>query len=233
MHSLLQIMAVSIAILAFSAGVLFIVLWAFSMGGGPNGEMVATSYLWSWFWPLIWAYRWTAGKVAGRGDRRTACSGSSTARLQVGLPDGERPRTIREAKEHLAGMIVEEAKVIGAPLTEIEKKMLYFSEGGWTLPDMKKVGLEFSLDYDHAEYEQKIGSIISRIQSRLGEEDRETWERALRKLADGDHYLLVLVEMAAPNRNAAGRGVKLLILALVFLGLGVVDIWFRRWLRDH
>ena len=45
----------------------------------------------------------------------------------------------REAKEFLVARIVEEARREGVPLSEVERKMLYFSETGWTLPDMMQI----------------------------------------------------------------------------------------------
>ena len=44
-------------------------------------------------------------------------------------------------------------------------RMLYFTETGWTLPDMKQVSSDFDRDYDQGEYEQKIGGLVSKIQS--------------------------------------------------------------------
>lgn len=45
----------------------------------------------------------------------------------------------REAKEFLISELVAEAQRENVPLSEIERKMLYFTESGWTLPDMMKV----------------------------------------------------------------------------------------------
>jgi len=42
----------------------------------------------------------------------------------------------REAKEFLVAKIAEEAQREGVPLSEVERKMLCFSETGWTLPDI-------------------------------------------------------------------------------------------------
>jgi len=142
-------------------------------------------------------------------------------------------RTIREAKEYLVGIIVEEAKRNGAPLTEVERKMLYFTETGWTLPEMKEVSSEFDRDHDQDKYEQKIASLIGGIQARLTDEERMAWERALEKLSEGDHYLLVLVDAANPVRKGAKHNLKMLIIGLVFLALAALGTWFRGWLRDH
>jgi hypothetical protein len=75
-------------------------------------------------------------------------------------------RTVRVAKEYLVGKIVEEAKRQGVALSEIERKMLYFSETDWTLPDMMTVSAEFDRDYDQDEYERKIGGLVNGIKAR-------------------------------------------------------------------
>jgi hypothetical protein len=101
-------------------------------------------------------------------------------------------RTEREAKEYLAGRIVEEAKYEGTPLTEVERKMLYFTETGWTLPDMMAVNKEFERDYDEDGYEQKIGGLAAKIQDR---------DDAVLKLSEGDHYLLILINTTPQNSD--------------------------------
>jgi hypothetical protein len=111
-------------------------------------------------------------------------------------------KTEREAKEYLAARIVEEAKREGAPLSEVERKMLYFTESGWTLPDMMAVNEEFERDYDDDEYEQKIGGLAARIRTRdaaESEQHQAKWDDAVLKLSEGDHYLLVLIRMAGPS----------------------------------
>ena len=48
----------------------------------------------------------------------------------------EIPANTRSAKEFIVQCIVDEAQREGVPLTETERKMLYFSETHWTLPDI-------------------------------------------------------------------------------------------------
>jgi hypothetical protein len=120
------------------------------------------------------------------------------------LERGKHFRTIREAKDYLAERIAAEAERDRIPLTDVERKMLYFTETGWTLPDMKQVSSEFDRDYDQGEYEQKIGGLVSKIQSRLrdqGEADGKSWDRAIMKLSRGDRYLLVLVDAEQPAQK--------------------------------
>ena len=114
-------------------------------------------------------------------------------------------RTDREAKEYLAGRIAEEAKREGAPLTEVERKMLYFTESGWTLPDIMAVNEEFDREYDQDDYERKIGELVGKIQARdaaQSQQDQATWDDAVAKLSEGDHYLLVLINAAPPNTGS-------------------------------
>jgi hypothetical protein len=55
----------------------------------------------------------------------------------------------RHAKEFLVSKIVNEAQREGLLPSEIEKKMLYFSETGWTLPDMEEINTAFDLRISH------------------------------------------------------------------------------------
>ena len=73
----------------------------------------------------------------------------------------------REAKEFLISKIVAEAQHENAPLSEIERKMLYFTESGWTLPDIMKVSEDFDREYDQDKYEQKIARLITKADKRI------------------------------------------------------------------
>ena len=108
-------------------------------------------------------------------------------------------KTIREAKDYLTGKIAAEAEREGAPLTEVERKMLYLSETDWTLPDMKEVSEEFDRDFDQGEYELKIGRLVREIEARdeaRSGQELEAWDEAVLKLCDGDHYLLGMIDEA-------------------------------------
>ena len=109
-------------------------------------------------------------------------------------------RTIKQAKDYLASRIAVEAIREGVPFSEVERKMLYFSETDWTLPDMKEVSAEFDRDYNQNEYEQKIANLVRKITSSdhsQSQTDTEAWDEAVEKLSEGDHYLSVLVSASA------------------------------------
>ncbi len=104
--------------------------------------------------------------------------------------------TTRNAKEFLVGRIVAEAGREGVPLSETERKMLYFSETAWTLPDMMEVNDAFDRECDQAEYEEKIGALIRRYRgwaAKATESDLDSWDEAVQTISGEDHYLLVLI----------------------------------------
>ena len=106
----------------------------------------------------------------------------------------------REAKEFLVSRIAEEAQREGVPLSEVERKMLYFTENYWTLPDMMEVNEAFDRDYDAAEYEKKIAQLVRHARARTRKEnpkELEDWKDAIGILSKEDHYILVMLGKAA------------------------------------
>jgi hypothetical protein len=134
------------------------------------------------------------------------------------------PPRIREAKVFLASRIAEEAEHGGVPLNEIERKMLYFSETGWTLPDMAEVSAVFERECDRKDYEKRLAQLIRRLRARLratNKEEYETWKWAIRELRGGDHYVLAMIAAAQPQ----GEVLRLVITALVVVGVLLVAIY--------
>jgi hypothetical protein len=105
----------------------------------------------------------------------------------------------REALDFISSQIAEEAQRERISLSEIERKMLYFSETAWTLPDIRKVSDEFDRDYDQNAYEKKISRLIRKAVSRARKEHRrdfEAWTDAVRRLGKEDRFLLVMVRQS-------------------------------------
>jgi hypothetical protein len=99
----------------------------------------------------------------------------------------------QEAKEFRVAQIVLQAERDGVSLTEVERRMLYFSETDWTLPDIAEVNEEFGRDYDQDEYEKKIGRVIGDALKQARHEGKQSSDNssdAIRILRKGDHYLL-------------------------------------------
>jgi hypothetical protein len=116
------------------------------------------------------------------------------------------------AKEFLASRIVEQAQREGVPLSQIERKMLFFSEVGWTLPDMIDVSDAFDREYDQDDYEEKITGLIERFDKRIRSEnpaEYDDWCAAIRFLKRRDHYINVMISQALPRPRPRGDRMKL------------------------
>jgi hypothetical protein len=137
--------------------------------------------------------------------------------------------TGREAKEFLISKIVAEAQHENAPLSEIERKMLYFTESGWTLPDIMKVSEDFDREYDQDKYEQKIAKLVTKADKRIrkgSRDDYDRWWAAIRFLQREDHYITVMIRLASLRPRGdqlrlfvAGLGIVTFILAWTFIGI--------------
>ena len=115
----------------------------------------------------------------------------------------------RSALDFVASRIAEEAHREGIPFSEIERKMLYFSETAWTLPDIWQISDEFDRDYDQDAYEKKVSQLIRREATRarkLQKEEFEAWTEAIARLSKHDRYLLVMLRQA--GLRATGRSVR-------------------------
>jgi hypothetical protein len=141
---------------------------------------------------------------------------------------GARFHNVREAKEFLASEIVEEANREGAPLSEIEGKMLYFSEVGWTLPGMMQISDEFDRRYDQGDYEKKISQLIKNLDKRLRKEtpaEYQDWRPAIKFLKWKDHYINVMIHQVVVRPH--GDRLKLwttgLVVAINICVGGILD----------
>jgi hypothetical protein len=102
---------------------------------------------------------------------------------------------VREAKDFLVGQTAEQARLDGVPLSELEKRMMYFTEGPGALEDPAKLNEEFEAEYDNEEFEKKISRLMGHAHARLKKQDpvrASRWDTAIRCLQKGDHYILVL-----------------------------------------
>ena len=132
--------------------------------------------------------------------------------------------TGREAKEFLISKIVAEAESENVLLSDIERKMLYFTESGWTLPDMMEVNEDFDREYDQAEYERKIAKVVKKADKRLRKSPREDYDRwwaAIRFLQREDHYISVMIGLA----GLRPRGDQLRLFATALAIVVCIVVW--------
>jgi hypothetical protein len=108
----------------------------------------------------------------------------------------ETRRRAQEGKEYLIAQVMEEARQENVELSEVERKMLYFTESAETLPEIFDVNEQFEQEYDDAEYEAKIASLLRNARKRVQKESpdgAQQWRQAERDLRKEDHYLGVMV----------------------------------------
>jgi hypothetical protein len=107
--------------------------------------------------------------------------------------------SIKAAKDYLVERIAAEADRQAVPLSKLEREMLYFTEDGGLSRQMEEVNEAFERGYDNDAYEAKIAGLAQTIQSNNTSQEQERWNHAVLKLREGDHYLLVLIDAAAPR----------------------------------
>ena len=144
-----------------------------------------------------------------------------------------------EAKEFLVSRIVEEASRRRVRLSELERKMLYFSEAYPTLPDMMEVSEKFEAKYDSEKYEAKIREIAREAWRHDQEESPENvplWREAIKLLNKEDHYILVMLDVGRLGggflRRPAADFAKLVITGLAVVCLLVAAFAAIHWVNQ-
>jgi|CZLA01.1.fsa_nt_gi hypothetical protein len=130
------------------------------------------------------------------------------------------------AKQFLISKVIEESKVEKVNLSEVEKKMLHFTEVHPSLPDIYEVNAEFERDYDSDQYETKIAALLknARDRDRQSSPSREQdWKDALGALKKEDHYILVMVGQAFGVGSVSADGHRTRdVLIYIGVGIGIV-----------
>jgi hypothetical protein len=127
-----------------------------------------------------------------------------------------------EAKEFLISRIVEEANSENVPLSDLERRMLTFSETYPSAPDMYEIAEQFDKEYDTVEYEAKITELLRnayRADRKHSTENTQKWGDARTALRREDHYIKV---MHGPAIKYARRGRDLMI----YVGVGIAVVLF-------
>jgi len=102
---------------------------------------------------------------------------------------------VNEAKDFLVQQTAEQARREGVSLSDLEKRMMYFTETEDAVENPIALNEEFEAQYDTSQYESKIAGLLGRAYNRLKEEgsqEIQTWDEAIRELKRGDHYILVM-----------------------------------------
>src|ERR1700733_4234743 len=121
----------------------------------------------------------------------------------------ETRRRAQQAKEYLIAQVVEEARQENVELSDVERKMLYFTELYETIPDIQEVSDQFDREYDRVEYEAKIAGLLKNARERVGKESTdgaERWKQAEKDLRNEDHYLIVMLRQAQETPSGSSSG---------------------------
>ena len=137
---------------------------------------------------------------------------------------------VREAKDFLVQQTVEQALLEHVTFSDLEKRMMYFTEADEMTEDPIALNEAFETEYDSAEYERKVSRLMRNAHKRIKRENSQsarTWDESIRELSKGDHYLLVLLGPSSfgypPGRKLFGSSFwKLLGLGLLTLILALI-----------
>jgi hypothetical protein len=113
--------------------------------------------------------------------------------------------TAREAKEFFANKAIEQAKREQTPLSDLEKKMLLFTESeSDARPEMLEWAERIEDEIPAAEYERKIAGLLKRayeydlLQCQQGgmEDPKAEYKEAFRVVSTEDHYIRIMLREA-------------------------------------
>jgi hypothetical protein len=153
----------------------------------------------------------------------------------------------KQAKDFLVEQTVEQAALEGVPIDDVEKRMMYFTESDTASCDNPiELNDEFEAEHETKEYETKISRLLHHAYKRLKEENPErarNWDKAIRTLRKGDHYLLVMVDQSRESGVAwwmpilwgIGIGILIFILMVVEIALdqrGLIPGWVFGWISN-
>lgn len=130
------------------------------------------------------------------------------------------------AKQFLVSKVLDEAELERVTLSEIEKKMLHFTEVQPSLPDIYEVNAEFERNDDSEAYEVKVAGLLKNARHRDRERSaaqEQQWREALDALKNEDHYILVMVSQAFGRGSTTGHGSRMGdYLLYIAIGVGLV-----------
>jgi hypothetical protein len=144
-----------------------------------------------------------------------------------------RAMQIREAKDFLVMQTAEQAALEGVPLSDLEKRMMYFTENAGAIEDPVKLNEEFEAQYDSEEFETKIAKLLHHAHARVKKESPEKarlWSNAIRTLNKGDHYILVLWSLPSTDERPPYDSLKLLVAAIL---IALATLAWQLWVAPR
>ena len=138
-----------------------------------------------------------------------------------------------KAKRFLVNRIVDQAKRVDVPLTEVEIAMLGFAEASASEKDLEARAV-FKRDHDDEKFEAKIMKLLRdvyELDKKMGRD--EIWEQSLNSVADDDKemYLAVILKKAGlreppqPWYLPDWRTVRDLLPTIALVAAGIVVVF--------
>jgi hypothetical protein len=134
----------------------------------------------------------------------------------------------REAKDFLVAQTAEQAALEGIPLSDLEKRMMYFTETGECPEDPLALNEEFEKEYDTDEYETKVKKLLANAHRRLKEErspEVAKWQEGLKALDQTDDYILILCDRSSLARFGNPEALPSVLSFLFRLGLLILTAY--------
>ena len=103
------------------------------------------------------------------------------------------------AKQFLVSKVIEQAARENVVLSDVEKKMLQFTEVNSPPPHVYEIAEQFDRECDSDEYEAKIAVLLKKAKERDTKNSplaEQPWNDALASLKTEDHYILVMAAEA-------------------------------------
>lgn len=128
----------------------------------------------------------------------------------------------------IADKIIEQAAKENITMSDVERKMLLFSESSPVLPEVARANEIFGREYDSANYEAKVVGLIKHIRSSLrGNVDAvRAWNEAVNRLQGEDYYFMVMLNDAGSRVRPPGDLVKLIMTAIAVVTVVVAIIFW-------
>jgi len=143
---------------------------------------------------------------------------------------------VREAKDFLVQQVAKQAALENVPLSELEKRMMYFTESGECPEDPIGLNDAFEAEYDTGKYETKISKLLHLAYKRVRDEggaSLQTWNDAIRRLKRGDHYLLVMWDLAPYTWTRVRDSGKLFASALGVIAIACIVFYISKKLEPQ
>ena len=138
----------------------------------------------------------------------------------------------REAKQFLTNKIISQASREGSPLSDIDQRMLLFSEQE---PETVEGFPEDVLGNIDQDYEKNITGLLKAayVRDKKIPGEGQKYQDAYRKLNEGDHYILIMAAPVLGNAPLSGSEMSLRNICIavaitlgVMICVAIIWVWF-------